>query len=103
MAEAAAGDRQVAVAGVSTLTSGTTMVLDTWHNFKVEWSGENSEGGPAVVRLFIDGELGAEIDNCLIDDDEEFELKIAHWQDTGSTDDLEFDIDYFEFLQNRAK
>lgn len=106
MAESADhGDRQVAysVTGHPTLTSGTTLVIDTWHNFLVTWDGENAQGGPATVRLYIDGVLGATIDNCEIDDDEEVELKIAAWQDSGATNSFEFDIDYYEFLQNRAK
>ncbi len=90
------GDKADTVTGVSTLTSGTTMVLGTWHDFKIEWEGENSLGGPKNVRLYVDGELGAEVTNTLIDNDEEVELKIAHWQDTGGAADLELDIDYYE-------
>ena len=89
-------DKAASVAGVSTLTSGTTMVLDTWHDFLVTWEGENSNGGPDTVKLFVDGELAATVKGSDLDNDEEVELKIAHWQDSGSGADLELDVDYFE-------
>lgn len=93
---AAGGDKADAVSGVSTLTSGTTMVLGTWHDIEVVWEGENSLGGPKNVRMWVDGELAAEVFNTLIDNDEEAEIKIAHWQDTGGGATLELDVDYFE-------
>uniref|UniRef100_A0A6M3XW04 Uncharacterized protein n=1 Tax=viral metagenome TaxID=1070528 RepID=A0A6M3XW04_9ZZZZ len=92
------GDLSIAASGVSTLTSGTTMVVATWHTFRVEWSGSNSVGGPRFVELFIDGEAaGSSL--CLIDDDEEVEIKIAHWQDSGGALAVELDLDFFEFWQ----
>lgn len=90
------GDKSAAAAGVSTLTSGTTLVLGTWHDIEVHWEGENSLGGPENVRMWVDGELAATVKSTLIDNDEEVELKIAHWQDTGGAATLELDIDYFE-------
>ena len=94
------GDNAAAVAGVPTLTSGTTMVIDTWHNFDVRWHGENAQGGPKNVHLWVDGWLAA-VSVCQIDNDEEVEPKIAHWQDTGGAATLEFDIDYFELFISR--
>lgn len=90
------GDKADAASGVSTLTSGTTMVLGTWHDIEVHWEGENALGGPENVRMYVDGELAAEVKSTLIDNDEEVEIKIAHWQDSGGAADLELDIDYFE-------
>ncbi len=92
------GDLATSAAGVSTLTSGTTMVLGTWHDFLVTWEGTNSDGGPKDVHMFVDGELAATVRGCLIDNDEEMECKIAHWQDSGSGDDFELDIDYYELF-----
>ncbi len=89
------GDLNTAVAGVSTLTSGTTLVIDTWHDFHVIMDGTNTNGGPDRVRLFVDGELAATIENVLLGSTETMEFSIVHWNDTGAT--LEFDIDYVEF------
>lgn len=100
--DSANGDYADTVTGVSTLTSGTTMVLGTWHDFHVEWSEENANGGPKIVRLYVDGELGAEVTTGVIGSDEEVELKIAHWQDSGGTDDLDLDVDWFEVFLPRA-
>jgi len=92
------GDLNQAVTGVSTLTSGTTAVLDAFHDVLVKWEGANGQGGPRFVECFVDGELGASV-FCNIDDDEEVELKIAHWTTSGDT--LELDLDYYEFWQWR--
>ena len=92
------GDLSTAAAGVSTLTSGTTMVIDTWHDFMVTWEGTNSVGGPKDVHLFIDGELAATVRGCLIDNDEEMECKIVHWQTASGGDTLELDLDYYELF-----
>lgn len=94
------GDVSVAAAGVSTLTSGTTMVLDTWHTIKVVWTGTNGQGGPKYVDLFVDGEAAGSL-LAVIDNDESVEVKMIHWQDSGGAVDLEWDIDYFEFWQFR--
>lgn len=96
------GDRAKAAAGVSTLTSGTTMVLGTWHDIEVVWSGTNAQGGPKVVTMYVDGEQAAKITDCQIDDDEEVELKpLVAWQDSGSGDTLEVDVDLVEFFLPR--
>ena len=92
------GDVSSAITDVSTLTSGTTAVLDTFHDVLVKWEGANGQGGPRFIECFVDGELGASV-FCNIDDDEEVELKIAHWNTSGT--DLEFDLDYYEFWQWR--
>ena len=100
---AAHGDTAQAVAGVSTLTTGTTMVVTTMHTFRVEWSGTNAQGGPAWVDLYVDNELGASV-LCNIDDDETMEPKIIHWQDSGGGLAVELDLDFYELYQwrNRA-
>jgi hypothetical protein len=90
------GDISEAAATVSTLTSGTTMVLGTWHDFAVFCEGTNANGGPKTVKLFVDGELAATIENFLLGSAETMELSIVHWQDTGGAATLELDIDYIE-------
>jgi hypothetical protein len=95
------GDATTApAAAVSTLTGGTTMVVTTWHIFEVNWTGENGQGGPRYVELFIDGEPAA-ASFCTLDDDEEVELKIVHWQDSGGALAVELDVDFYEFWQWR--
>ena len=49
----------------------------------------------------VDGELAAHVSGCLMDNDEEVELKIAHWN-SGSGDTLELDVDYYELFLPRA-
>lgn len=95
------GDFLQAVTGVSTLTSGTTMVLATYHDFYVTWSGTNAQGGPKEAHLYVDGELGASITTVAIDDDEEMEYKITHWQDSGGALAVEMKILYYECVLNR--
>jgi hypothetical protein len=94
------GDLSQLVENVSTLTTGTTMVVDTWHDFLVTWTGDNGRGGPKWVECYVDGEIGA---SCYsnIDDDEEVECKIIHWQDSGGALAVELEIDYYEFWQYR--
>jgi len=88
------GDLSQAVAGVSTLTSGTTMVIDTWHDLAIFMEGTNVNGGPNKIKLFVDGELGATVNSFLLGSAETMELGFAHWNSTGAT--LEWDIDYIE-------
>ncbi len=92
------GDISVAAAGgaASTLTSGTTMVLGTWHKFRVEMDGTNANGGPDRLRLFVDGLLHGTISNVLLGSTETMEFGITHWQDSGGTASLELDVDYLE-------
>ncbi len=89
------GDISVAATGVSTLTSGTTMVLDAWHDFHVIMDGTNANGGPDRIRLFVDGELAGTINNVLLGSTETMEYSIVHWNSSGAT--LDLDIDYIEF------
>jgi len=89
------GDRTKAVARISTLTSGTTMVLDTWHDLELRFSGVNANGGPALVDLYVDDEHAGQID-CLLGAAETMECSIVHWQDSGGAATLELDIDYYE-------
>ena len=98
-AGSAAAAQQCATASY-TLTSGTTMVVATWHDFLVQWTGTNGQGGPRFVELFVDGILSAS-SFCNLDDDEEVECKIIHWQDSGGALAVELDIDYYEFWQWR--
>jgi hypothetical protein len=94
------GDHSQAVSGVSTLTGGTTMEVDRWHDLLVTWTGENGVHGPRQVELWVDGELGASV-TCNIGSTESAELKIIHWQDTGGGAARIIDLDYFEFWQWR--
>lgn len=97
------GDKSAAAAGVSTLTSGTTMVVTTWHKFEVRWGGRaNAQGGPSEAHLFVDGELACSILNVAIDDDETMEPNIIHWQDSGGALAVELDLDYYELFISRA-
>lgn len=92
------GDMTITPTDVPTLTSGTTMVLDVFHTFRVEWEGDNGQGGPRKFFLYVDGYLAGQ-DFVVLDDDEEVELKIVHWQDTGGAASLELDLDFFEYWQ----
>lgn len=97
------GDVDASAANVGTLTSGTTMVVATWHTFEVQWSGENAQGGPKSAVLYVDGILAAQLDNIMIDNDEEMEPSIVHWQDSGGALAVELDIDYYELFIARAQ
>ena len=94
------GDQSVAVSGVSTLTSGTTAIIDTWHTVEVVWSGENGNGGPSVVNMKVDGENAAALVS-VIGSAEDGECKIVHYQNTGGAATLELDIDFVEFFMWR--
>jgi len=97
------GDVSAAAAAVPTLTSGTTMIVATWHTFEVTFDGKNAQGGPAHVVLYVDGYKAAEINNCQIDDDEEMELGIVQWQDSGGALAVELDLDFIELFISRTK
>ncbi len=90
------GDVNQAVAGVSTLTGGTTMIKGTWHEFMFVTDGINANGGPATAKLYVDGELGATLSSIVIGSSETMELSINHWQTASGGDSLELDIDYIE-------
>lgn len=96
------GDEAFNVSGISTLTSGTTAVVGEWHTLRFVGSGRaNANGGPDRVIFYVDGELAGELP-CNIDDDEEMELKIVHWQDSGGADAVAFDIDYYQLWLPRV-
>jgi len=90
------GDLTKAVADVSTLTSGTTMVKGTWYDLELRMSGVNANGGPKTVDCFVDGEHAGRIVNALLGSAETMELSLVHWQLTGGADSLELDVDYIE-------
>jgi len=88
----------------TTLTSDTTMVLGTWHEFVLRWFGSNSQTnpGPDSATLEVDGVLTAALrGNVVLESDETGELSIVHYQNSGGADTLELDIDYIEFFQAR--
>lgn len=98
------GDENVAAAGVSTLTSGTTAVLGTWHDVEFMFYGENAQGGPASAMFTVDGEIAGRLNGVIdIDDDEEMEFGFTHYQNSGGADTLEIDIDYIDLLIQRGK
>lgn len=88
----------------TTLTSDTTMVKGTWHEFELVWFGSNTQTnpGPDSALLSVDGVLTAALRGTVaIESDETGEFSLAHWQDSGSGATLELDIDYLEFFQAR--
>lgn len=90
------GDEEKAVTGISTLTSGTTEVVGTWHHYEIRCSGKaNAQGGPSEVDFYVDGFHAAKVP-CNIDDDEEVEMSITHWQDSGGADAVAVDFGYYE-------
>lgn len=105
------GDFSTSVTGHPDLTSGTTMVVAEWLDGVIKGSGkENAQGGPDEVLFWLGSTSGtgpapmhfvARVD-CEIDDDEEVELKIVHWQDSGGADAVAWEIDYIYFWQPRT-
>ena len=101
-AESANGDRGVSLGGVSTLTSGTTMVINTWHNIDVRWWGENVSSGPKDLVVYVDGQKAAELGDIVIGNVETVEVKpLVHWSGATTADGLEVDQDYFYYWQAR--
>ena len=88
------GDLNALATGVSTLTSGTTMVKGTWHDLMLQMEGTNTNGGPATLKLFVDGELAATIERFLLGSTETMEFGLVHHVDAIAT--LELDVDYIE-------
>lgn len=89
------GDLTQAVASHPDLTSGTTMVKGDWYDFWFVLEGENANGGPATLKLFInDYGVPTTINNFLMGSAETMEFGITHWCDTGGGDTLELDVDY---------
>lgn len=93
-------DFSVNVGGVTTLTSGTTAVVDTWHDYELRLSGTNTNGGPDQIDCFIDGEAAGSIKKFLLGSTETMEFSIVHWDDAGVEKLL--DIDYYEVYIPRA-
>jgi len=90
------GDESELVTGHPDLTSGTTAVVGEWLDLEWVASGrENAQGGPDEVDFYINSHHVAKV-KCNIDDDEEVELKLAAWQDSGSTDAVTFEVAYME-------
>jgi hypothetical protein len=98
-ADSSHGDNTLTPVRIPSLTGGTTMVVATWHEFEVSWSGENAQGGPKIVNAYIDGHFAGSIP-CEIDNDETMELSITHW-DTSAGTALGADLDYVELFLAR--
>src|SRR3990167_1573731 len=101
------GDESVAAAqpvGNRTLTSGTTAVLGTWHDYEFTLFGPaNAQGGPSNALLYVDGIQAGALNGVIdLDDDEEMEFGFTHYQNSGGADSLEFDIDYIDLLIQRG-
>lgn len=96
------GDESVAFAqpaGNRTLTSGTTAVLGTWHDVEFSWWGQNDQGGPASAAVTVDGIVAGTLNGVIdIDDDEEMELQMVHYQNSGGALATLIDIDYIDLL-----
>ncbi|MFA5634738.1 MAG: hypothetical protein WC977_02425 [Anaerovoracaceae bacterium] len=100
---AANGDNSVSVASHPDLTSGTTLVVAEPVDLEFRCSERaNDDGGPDSVKFYINSVEVATVP-CLIGDDEEVELKIAHWQDSGAADAVALDIDYVEAWLPRTR
>jgi len=99
------GDVTKAVSGISTLTSGTTLVLAQWYDIELRLSGTNENGGPETIQCYVDGEFGGEIggvegDPSLLGSTETMEYKFVMWSTTTAAQ--VFEIDYYEVYIPRA-
>src|SRR3990167_5554078 len=92
------GDQDVAAAGGTTLTSGTTAVVDTWHYAEMIYSGTNGNGGPGLATLKVDGAALASL-YPVIGSAETGELSFVHYQNTGGAAARIIDIDFLEAWQ----
>lgn len=92
------GDLSQAFGGGTTLTSGTTAVLDVPHQIEVHWSGANGQGGPRFVEAFCDNKPVGSL-YAVIDDDENATPAIVHWQSQGAAQTYELDVHWFEYWQ----
>ena len=89
------GDENLLVTGHADLTSGTTMVVDAWTDFKIVCTGPaNAAGGPSEAVFFVNGIFVARLP-VQMDNDEPMEPKILHFQDSGGADAVIMDIDYY--------
>jgi len=100
-AESTNGDLSDSFSGVPTFTSGTTPVINTWHQVDVKWWGENVSSGPAHVRVSVDGTEAAALDGVLIGNAETAEYKIAHFASATTAAELPLDIDFYYAWQAR--
>lgn len=90
------GDESTTVTAHPDLTSGTTEVVGAWTHYEIRCSGDaNAQGGPKSVLYVVNGRPVATLP-CNIDNDEEVELKIVHWQDSGGADAVAIDFGYVE-------
>jgi hypothetical protein len=98
------GDNSATVTGHPDLTSGTNEVVGDWLEFYAQASGRaNAQGGPDEVNFFVgstSNDAPAKMHHvatvpCAIDDDEEVEPKIVHWQDSGGADAVIVEFDYY--------
>lgn len=75
------------------LTSNTTLVLGTWYEFEIRWSGSNSnsDAGPGKWEFYIDGRLVAEFKgpDALLDGAETCEPFIVHINSGATTFELD--------------
>ena len=92
------GDKDVAAAGGSTLTSGTTAVADTWHYAEMLYTGANGNSGPDRVTLSVDGDGVASL-FPVIGSTETGELSFVHYQNSGGAAAIAIDIDFLEAWQ----
>ncbi len=88
------GDENLLVTAHADLTSGTTMVVAEWVDFKIVVTGPaNAAGGPSEAVFFVNGAFVARLP-VHMDNDEPMELKFIHWQDSGGSDAVALEIDY---------
>ncbi len=87
-------DKTKTVTGIPTLTSGTTRGIDTWYDLELQMSGTNSNGGPAIVKAFVDGFPAGSITGIALNSTETMDFSITHWTSTG--EERAFEIDYYE-------
>ena len=92
------GDKDVAAAGGTTLTSGTNAVVDTWHYAELVYSGVNGNGGPGLATLSVDGVAVASL-YLVIGSAETGELSFVHYQNTGGAAARVIEIDFLEAWQ----
>jgi len=82
------------VTGIPTLTGGTTMVLDKWHDLELRLTETNVVGAPYKISCLVDGYPAGEIVTAVLAANETMEFSIVHYQDSGAI--AHFDIDYYE-------
>lgn len=95
------GDKDTAAAGGTTLTSGTTSVVDTWHYAEMVYTGANGNGGPGLATLTIDSAPTTGVASLypVIGSSETGELSLVHYQNTGGAAARILDVDFLEAWQ----